>query len=70
MTTYLIPARTKRVPGDSHACHLINQDGAALCGVALDEPYRESQFSYAYYVCKACERAQASPQMALFAEAL
>jgi len=42
--TYLIPARTRRIPGDSHACH-IEQDGAALCGAVLGEPYRESQFS-------------------------
>ena len=68
MTTYLIPARTRRIPGDSHACH-IEQDGAPLCGAMLDEPYRESAYRYAYNVCKACERAQKSPQMALFTEA-
>lgn len=68
-TLYLIPARVRRIPGDSHACH-IAQDGAALCGTALGEPYRESQYRYAYNVCKACERAQASPQMALIAEGI
>ena len=70
MTTYLIPARTRRIPGDSHACHLINQDGAPLCGVVLGEPYRPVALKYAYNLCKACERAQASPQMALIAEAI
>ena len=67
MTHYLLPSRWQRVPGDSHACH-IAQAGAPLCGVALGEPYRAVERKYAYNRCKACERAQERPQMALFAE--